>query len=573
MSGQLIDDTSPATPASGGTLSDATVNPAEGMTGMQKYLAGLGGGAQDLALGTGQLMLKGAPMMVSMSTGLPLGLLQPLWAGQQKEAAQAAFEKRAIDEPLKATPEGTAGNLTAQLLGGIGLGGALGGGAMAAAGAGAAQGAIQPSINDSEMMHSALLGGALGMGGQLAGNFLKYVFKGATPASDAVQAAMQVASDNGGQLSRGQITQSQFMQRLERMLRSLPGSGKWYEAADAANARAFAEGIGSQTAGGPETLGPQLAGMTFNRTSPELVAEAGQVGSNVPGFLPSAKPTAAINMAQEITGTGAPQGVVIGGKSFSAQDIASNPLLQRLAQGGQPSSPTTIPMTGPKNDLGNYMGMRSTVAGNAWDAGVSGADRGAWLALRNALDNQAMRDVEAQGADPAILAQARYANQIKELLQPAEIRDTAGEVSYNPSGASRLINRAFQTGQIKNLPQAMQTQLWNLSKFAEVSKPVTSSGTAEGNIAGKVATLDILKDLVTGGGGSIADLAMHVLGPLGALWGAPRVVNAALQATRSGVPVLGAAVPSSVLNNAGAIAASYGMGGFPSLGQMMGGGQ
>jgi len=146
------------------------VDPTEGMSGMQKYMAGLGKSVVDIGRGVGQI------------TGL---------VGQE-----AIDEAKALDAPLMKTGAGIGGNITGNILAAVAPGGLLSragniakipgmaaagqamlappmtlGGAAIGAGMGAAQGAIQPVASDDSRAANIMLpamGGAaiplLGMG-------------------------------------------------------------------------------------------------------------------------------------------------------------------------------------------------------------------------------------------------------------------------------------------------------------------------------------------------------------------------------------------------------------------------
>jgi hypothetical protein len=145
-----------------------------------------------------------------------------------------------------------------------------------------------------------------------------------------------------------------------------------------------------------------------------------------------------------------------------------------------------------------------------------------------------MRSLAAQGTDPTILTAARQAYAAEKIAQPARIVDpVTGDVAYDPAKlAQRVVatDRA-QPGMIDRLGDAGKA-LRQLANFAQTAQPLKSSGTAEGHIAGGLATGALLGDALSGGG-------LHHLGAaLAGLYVTPRIVNAALEGSRNGIPLL-----------------------------------
>lgn len=129
------------------------IDPTEGMSGTEKFLAGAGKGMVDLARGTGQL----------------LGLVS------QKEIDEA----RRLDAPLMETGAGTAGNVAGTIA--AALPAALVPGAntvTVAALTGGAMGLLQPVAGDESRITNAAIGAGAGAGGVMAGRALSGLYQG-----------------------------------------------------------------------------------------------------------------------------------------------------------------------------------------------------------------------------------------------------------------------------------------------------------------------------------------------------------------------------------------------------------
>ena len=128
-------------------------DPTEGMSGTQKFLAGVGKGMTDLGRGVAQL------------TGFM--------------SQQEIDEAKKLDAPLMNTGAGTAGNVTGLIATGLPTMFAPGANTVTgAAVTGGVMGLLQPVATGESRTTNTLIGGAAGGGGVLAGRFLRGAYQG-----------------------------------------------------------------------------------------------------------------------------------------------------------------------------------------------------------------------------------------------------------------------------------------------------------------------------------------------------------------------------------------------------------
>lgn len=136
-------------------VSSPPIDPTEGMSGLDKFLAGTGKGFVDLARGTGQLIREGAEAVspsgksFSDSLGLP--------------TRQDIDESKRLDAPLMNTGAGIAGNIVGNIAAAVpamaipGANTIVGGGLI-----GSATGALQPVGESGSRTDNMLIGGIAG---------------------------------------------------------------------------------------------------------------------------------------------------------------------------------------------------------------------------------------------------------------------------------------------------------------------------------------------------------------------------------------------------------------------------
>lgn len=161
----------------------AEIDPTEGMSTTEKFLAGAGKAFADVGRGVGQLARNVMPDKAADAIGLP---------------TQADIdEAKRLDAPLMRTTAGTVGNVTGNVAaalpamfipGAQGLGGA--------AATGAVMGLTQPVASDESRLKNVALGAGAGAGGVVAGRVLAAGAKGA-------KALVEPFTDKGRQAIAG----------------------------------------------------------------------------------------------------------------------------------------------------------------------------------------------------------------------------------------------------------------------------------------------------------------------------------------------------------------------------------
>ena len=532
-------------------------DPTEGMGEVQKGLAGMGKSFSDTGVGGQQVALRGmAAFFVTH------GLQVPSWIQDKLQGLSEDTDvAKKRDAPLMNTGAGLAGNMLGQLalsavapiggaatgLGRIGLAGAVGAG----------QGMLQPTGTGETPVANTLLGGAAGALGQGAANVVGAGFRGMASSPQA-QAAADWLRSQGSKVSVGQATGNEMMQRVESWLAKLPGTRGWYSNLDASQKSAVDRAIGAMTKEGNPFEGVAAAseGKMFTSDQP-FVDELRSLPGRVDMLAGGLQPNSALRTAQAYAGTGAPPmatgTAMIGGRAI---DVSKNPQLARaVAEAQQAASGEVaaklpvgaqIPLTGPHGDYNNYQAIRSVIGKEAFKAGPGTAEGDTLKAIRNAFDDAAERSLTAQGADPALMQDARNAYQVSKTLQPAA-RQTAeeGTITYSAQQAANIIDKAFTKGTLSNLPQETQDTLRSVMNAARAIKPVSSSGTAENQLAKGIATLGILGGI--GGEYAMGDKVGHAPAAMAGLIAAPWLVNRGMQTFGTGlVPKLAAALPDEV---------------------------
>jgi hypothetical protein len=146
------------------TMEPLTADPTEGMSGVDKFRAGMGKAMTDLARGAGQLV----------------------GAVSRDDVA----ESRKLDAPLMNTGAGVAGNLAGNVAMIAPTAMIPGANTVAGAGAvGAVTGLLQPSTSTGETVANVALGGAGGAAGQAVANKVPGMLQGRVNASKAAQGA------------------------------------------------------------------------------------------------------------------------------------------------------------------------------------------------------------------------------------------------------------------------------------------------------------------------------------------------------------------------------------------------
>lgn len=372
-------------------------DPTEGMSGTEKFLAGMGKSIADTGRGLGQMV----------------GLVS------QQEVDDAA----ARDKALMDTGAGSVGNVTGQIaqlaLPGAGIakgaqvanvgtrllaGGAKG--AIARAGAGsAAFGASQPVLTGETRLGNAAMSGAAGAAGQGVVSGIGALAQPAKAAlSPAVAALAAKAEAAGIPIRMDQLSDSRFVKTLASTLERLPFTGagaartEQQQAFNRAVSRTFGEDTPAVTqdvyAGAKRRIGNEferLSSQNSLRMDDNLLARLAGVQDEVQRFGAADSSSAVRNALEELLSKVDDAGN-IPGKAYQSFDSK----LGKLTKAG--------------GEKALYLGQVREAVRGAMDDSISAADKEAWQTARGQYRNlKTIRDLVAkEGADgnisPALLA-------------------------------------------------------------------------------------------------------------------------------------------------------------------------
>lgn len=220
-----------------------TYDPTEGMSGFDKFAAGVGKAISDTGLGLKQLYAHAADLVAPRERSIE-DLITETDNSRVAEVQRQIDEVRKRDAALMDTGAGLAGNIAGTvgtfLTPGVALKGAsmlpkMGGLATAAravtapetirgaAALGAGLSAIQPVASDESRGANVALGAAAGAGGQALGKAIGKVVKPVKSALSASKAAIaRRAEELGAILTPGQRTGSTPLRQLEAGMESFP---------------------------------------------------------------------------------------------------------------------------------------------------------------------------------------------------------------------------------------------------------------------------------------------------------------------------------------------------------------
>lgn len=216
-------------------------DPTEGMSGLQKMLAGTGKAISDLGLGARQM----------------LGL-----ASQQE-----VDERRRLDAPLMRTGAGLAGNILGNIA--VAAPTALIPGANTFTGAavtGAAMNALQPTGADESRLANTAIGAGLGLASQAGANAigraLKPVQAAQTPADAALAAQAQAM---GIPLNVAQTTGSKPLRWIDSALDNLPFTAEKQAVLKQGQRDAWQRNLLNQIGEQADTASPDVLGRAYTR--------------------------------------------------------------------------------------------------------------------------------------------------------------------------------------------------------------------------------------------------------------------------------------------------------------------
>lgn len=225
LAGEIIKMRQPAKP----------LDPTEGMSGVQKFLAGTGKGMVDLGRGAGQL----------------LGMVSP----------EAVAESRRLDAPLMKTGAGMAGNITGTAAASIPF--MMIPGANTYTGAtlvGAGMGALEPRTEGEGLGANMALGAAGGAAGQGVSNLIGRAITPAKSALTSEQTRLAAqALKEGIPLDAAQMTGSKPLQTVKSVLGNMPLTAGNEAARRSTQQTAFNQAV------------LKKAGETASEASPEVI--------------------------------------------------------------------------------------------------------------------------------------------------------------------------------------------------------------------------------------------------------------------------------------------------------------
>jgi hypothetical protein len=540
-----------ATPGGGYTITPAQVSdPTDGMSGFDTFMAGLGKSAVGSYTAIKELVADMA------AKGIPLpgtgGMTPDQWAQIAQQLRSQVDEQNRLDAPLMSTKGGIAGNIAGQVAQAFALpaGGATGLARLgtAALAGGIQGGALTPLGTDDSRTAKVALDAGLSSAGQGVANIIGAVARPVVAADAGRQGAVDFAASQGIPLSRGQMSGNPFTLKVENMLANLPMSQGFYKKLGTAQQQKVDDIITRLTGGDPGAAIQQWGGgkdFTFDQQFFDQLRDVLATAQAQKGFIPNS----VVSQIKSYLGGGA--GVPTA--TFRGQPLPQSVVdtLARQGKLGDSAQPgiftvgDTIPMTGPRGDMMNYWGRQSAYGKLANNAEASGPEAVGFQGIQSAYDEAAMRSLENQGVDPGAIQDLKAGYSIYKLLQPASttVNDTT---TYSLPKAVNILTKDANQGRLDRLGDAGDT-LKNLAAFGKAIAPVKSSGTAENQLAGGVATGAIVSRAVEDGPEAAAGLLK--------LYGIPWLVNAAMQSTRNGVPLL-RSVPDSVGTTLGRLARS-----------------
>lgn len=245
-----------------------TYDPTEGMSGTQKFLAGVGKGMTDVVRGGKQLLGMGTP--------------------------EEHDEVKRRDAALTDTTAGMVGNVVGQAAPFMAVPAS---GLVRAGVLGAAQGATSPvGTDDSRAMNTAI-GGVAGVVGQGAVNAAGKILSGPTKyVNETAKRLAARAKELGFDLSPGQVTQNPTLKSIEGAFADLPLTGG-VERARAAGNQANLNTIATRAMGATGSdVGENVVQGALNKSGGEI----GQIARGATVTLDNAFVSDLINVADEV---------------------------------------------------------------------------------------------------------------------------------------------------------------------------------------------------------------------------------------------------------------------------------
>lgn len=396
-------------------------DPTDGMSGMQKFLAGTGKAFANIGLGARQM----------------LGL-----------ANQAEVdERRQLDAPLMRTGAGLAGNI----VGNIGLAAptALIPGANTMTGAaltGAAMNALQPLDADQSRIGQAAIGAGLGAASQAGANAIGRALKPVQATQTPTQTAMIAqAQQMGIPLNVAQQTGSKPLAWIDSALDNLPFTAERQAVAKQGQRDIWQRAVLGQLGEQADTATPDVLGRAYNRLGNEFRALSARntvdVGTN--DF---------INAIARIDASQTPFSKGVSSVIDNALDLAS------------------------KGKIGGdeYQKVRSSLTQASKGAWAQNPELGQALkGLRNALDDAAEQSMSAADRDAWQAVRAQYA-----ALKTVEKATDSASGNISPKKLFNELQRANPQGMRYGFGNQELPDMARVGK-AFIAEQLPDSGTAQ----------------------------------------------------------------------------------------------
>lgn len=435
----------------------------QGMSPVDRFVAGYGKAGVDLARGVGQVF----------------GIVD----------RKSEDERKARDAALTNSTAGMAGNIAGTVINAAPL--ALAPGAATipgAAMAGALTGTLQPVGTDDSRLRNAVVGGLAGAGGQMAGNLIGRAIRPVQSTLNAPQRQLAAkAGQMGISLDAADLTGSRPLKTMRSVMESLPLT------ADAQRAASEAKKI------------------AFNR------AALREVGENADLATPDVLNNARTRIGQQFE-------TLSGRNSVDLGSDFLNTLTKIDASRTSFSSPKIAESIDKALDLASsgkisgaeYQKVRTTLNKAYKDAFNSGnSELGQALkAMRDGLDDAATKSISP--TDKAAWQEARAQWQALKLLEKAAAPTSADAVAGNVSPAK--LAQALRVADPKGF--AYGTRPGDMGDLARVGKAfvqesIQNSGTAERTFWQKVMTEPVSALMQYGSGGLSVPLQKAINSPAG----------------------------------------------------------
>lgn len=338
-----------------------TFDPAEGMSGTQKFLAGAGKALTDIGRGAGQM----------------LGVV----------SQQDVDEAKQRDAALMNTGAGMAGNLTGNVAAALPTMLIPGVNTVAGAGlVGAGMGALQPTATGESRLQNATIGGLAGAGGQVAGNLIGRAIRPVQSTLSPERAALaQRAQQLNIPLDAADLTGSRPLTIMRDVMSNLPLTADRQAAIQGTKQAAFNRAVGDTFGANADALTPQVLqsardrlGQQFTDLSSRntlqanqgLVQDLANLQAQVNRYATSDVAKVVNNNIDDVLSK-IEAGDVIPGRAYRELDSQIGRLSRSSASG----------------DVRNYLGeLRNSLRG-AMDQSISAADRDAWREARKQYAN------------------------------------------------------------------------------------------------------------------------------------------------------------------------------------------